>query len=768
MTTIKLILSYHKPDVLLKDDVLTPINAGRAASRALLDADDPNLRWLVENTLGDDTGDNISLKNSRYNEMTSVYWAWKNYDTLGNPDYVGFMHYRRHFQFSDGPHAQLEVTSLGTDDYLAGTLGYSPEKLVEIVSSCDLVYTRPLHRESMFEHYRQNHRVEDLHLAMAILRERFPDYAAAADEYLAGSQAIFCNMFIMPKELFFEYAEFMFGILLEMEVRADLQDRRMFVSEWLTGIFITAQLSRGANARTLPMVIAEGRHSVPVVVAASPSFVQPMSVTLTSLLENAGPNTSYHIYILVSEKYDPNVEAKILSLVGRYPGTEIHFVSIGNAFDEVEVSTDHLRVHTYFRLLIPSTLPQLARCIYLDSDVVVERDLTPLLRTVVDDKYIAGVHAAGYRTRTKEQAASAGLPSYENYVNAGVLLMNLDRMRKHGLEDRFMELAMRDLESDDQDVLNIACYDGIRILPLRFNLMTKYLPANKDEFFAYSGVPVTWSESEWSEAVRAPVVIHYADRRKPWADASVDFAERWWRYAMRSPFRDEIIGDHLDAAMTNAQEKIGYYRRTLVKSRAGRRRAERQVASLLQQPAVQELKKFREAVVAAARLDRALRDEKDRHAATKRLLKSVTGSYSFKVGRLLTSAPRKLRALVRAEAPVKATPPTATGAPASTPSPDRGSAGPQRQPERAASRRPEPAPLRKVLARVLPSSREQANRIARKQSALVKREQQKVATRQWRIEKSLASLERDVLDIRASLNDLAESRLQPTGVERRD
>lgn len=48
----------------------------------------------------DDIGDNITLHNAALNEMTSVYWFWKNYD-LDSLNYVGFNHYRRVFKPAD-------------------------------------------------------------------------------------------------------------------------------------------------------------------------------------------------------------------------------------------------------------------------------------------------------------------------------------------------------------------------------------------------------------------------------------------------------------------------------------------------------------------------------------------------------------------------------------------------------------------------------------------------------------------------------------------
>ena len=58
-------------------------------------------QWMLDNMIGDDTGDNISELNRNFNELTAIYWAWKNYDKLGNPDYIGLAHYRRFLAIYD-------------------------------------------------------------------------------------------------------------------------------------------------------------------------------------------------------------------------------------------------------------------------------------------------------------------------------------------------------------------------------------------------------------------------------------------------------------------------------------------------------------------------------------------------------------------------------------------------------------------------------------------------------------------------------------------
>ena len=69
---VKLLICYHKPAYLLKDNVMTPIHVGRANAKVRMGEENPDYQWLVNNMIGDDTGENISNKNDYYNEMPSV------------------------------------------------------------------------------------------------------------------------------------------------------------------------------------------------------------------------------------------------------------------------------------------------------------------------------------------------------------------------------------------------------------------------------------------------------------------------------------------------------------------------------------------------------------------------------------------------------------------------------------------------------------------------------------------------------------------------
>ena len=94
---IKILVTYHKNAPIVKNDIFMPIHIGAALKQ--------NDEEWCKDMLSDMSGDNISLLNSTYNELTAIYWAWKNYDKLGNPEYIGITHYRRFFIFKESKYA---------------------------------------------------------------------------------------------------------------------------------------------------------------------------------------------------------------------------------------------------------------------------------------------------------------------------------------------------------------------------------------------------------------------------------------------------------------------------------------------------------------------------------------------------------------------------------------------------------------------------------------------------------------------------------------
>lgn len=261
----KILIPYHAscalPDDILGSDVFLPVAVG---DKKMVDKD----------ALRDDIGENIAEKNPEYNELTAVYFAWKNYDKIGDPDYIGLNHYRRFFIYDDRKYAYYE-TKDGSD--LFQKIKYDKGVFYRFMTPYyDFIAPMPNKRRSVYDNFAAAHGKEDLDDALRIIREKFPWYALAAQEYVAGKAAYFYNAFLFKKETFFRYCEFLFGVLAELEkVRVG---GRMFVSEVLTGIFFTKLKNEGEKELRLPILF----------IGKKPSFSQSVAQTKKNFAKKEG------------------------------------------------------------------------------------------------------------------------------------------------------------------------------------------------------------------------------------------------------------------------------------------------------------------------------------------------------------------------------------------------------------------------------------------------------------------------------------------------
>lgn len=290
-------------------------------------------------------------------------------------------------------------------------------------------------------------------------------------------------------------------------------------------------------------------NRIPVALATDDTHVLPMSVTVASILANAAADTFYDIYIYTKNELPAQTAQLLLSFESAYPRCAIHL----NVFDEsplekAVVKVKHLGIANFYRLLLPGLLPELDKCIYLDTDTIVMADLAELFNLSLGDNYVAGVRAAGYRNseiEAKKYARSLRLPNLNEYINNGVMLINLSKMREDNVQDKMVKLTSKGFRSPCQDITNYVCYGRIKRLPLRYNFATKIMKPSEEAFFKNRGCKVCYSRAEYRDAVARPVVIHFANQNikgptKPWNKSGLHHADRWWKYARLSPLWPEV------------------------------------------------------------------------------------------------------------------------------------------------------------------------------------------------------------------------------------
>lgn len=223
----------HKPFEIPKDSKLYfPIHAGKNGKEGF-------------GIPGDDTGDNISNMNPYINELTAVYWIWKNDK---EHKYIGINHYRRYFSWK----GCFETTELVTED-----------TVVDLLEKCDVVIVDPLSlypdtvaetTEKIFE--------GDLGYIKAYERTRevlgrvHPDDVKHFDKVMNQYKFAACNVFIMKREFFDEYCEWLFGFILDAlnEWLKDVKDEKVnnraigFMGERMLAVWL-----KGHHVRVKPL-----------------------------------------------------------------------------------------------------------------------------------------------------------------------------------------------------------------------------------------------------------------------------------------------------------------------------------------------------------------------------------------------------------------------------------------------------------------------------------------------------------------------------------
>lgn len=177
----------------------------------------------------DNTGYNISNKNPNYNELTAIYWAWKN---LSDVDAIGLVHYRRFFSFSHKRNLNEVLDKAEVEKLLKRAPVVLPKKRDYII-------------ESNYSHYKHAHEIEPLNVTGTVISNEFPQYFKAFERVLNSRKAHMFNMFIMRKDYFDSYCEFLFRVLSSVENQIDIseystQEKRVFgyISELLMDVWI--------------------------------------------------------------------------------------------------------------------------------------------------------------------------------------------------------------------------------------------------------------------------------------------------------------------------------------------------------------------------------------------------------------------------------------------------------------------------------------------------------------------------------------------------
>lgn len=269
-------------------------------------------------------------------------------------------------------------------------------------------------------------------------------------------------------------------------------------------------------------------------------YASHAAVMLYSAVRNT-PEASFIIYYLHDPDFPEGARMRLhkaLSCFGHR--AELCFIAVSDELVDglplfPFMKNGAMRPVMWYRVFLPQLLPDEPKVLYLDCDTLVMQSLLPLWQTKIDDKALAAVtnpFSEGYRVNGRTWPDICGLSRNEDYFNTGVMLLNLDYFREHGLSSKVQEHGRANADwvrFGDQDSLVVMLH-ALRVpLHPRYNLMRIIImTSDSRRVFGHEAV---------SAAISAPSVLHFEGTTKPWVDPTAHpFGRAYTRYAKQMPW----------------------------------------------------------------------------------------------------------------------------------------------------------------------------------------------------------------------------------------
>ena len=594
---LKILLTYNNISDIFTNNIFLPIHTGREIST-------DKEKQFFEKILGDNTSDNISNKNKEYCELTAIYWAWKNYEEIGNPDYIGIMSSKRLLNINNNNIFEIP----GMNNETINSIGYFNNNIEMLLKKYDIflpeIYN--VHPESIDSHimnsysfYKRNHISEDLDNIINIINSEHKEYELDMNNYLNDTKSMFFHFFVMKKEIFFQYCEWLFSILFKYEtMRGDrreieeYQNRDIkYLSKILLNIFIRhyIRINNAENNVKYCKIVnvlqkideidfskvklgnkdvskinkqkVNYNNKINIVYSSDNNYAQHCCCSIASILLNSDDD-SYLNFIILDGGISEKNKNKIISLKNiKEFNIKFYDMKSVNFYDGFKLNREYISISTYYRLIMLNILDNdIDKLIYIDCDTIVETNIKKLWdidienysALVVDDE--CGI----------SQCLRLALPVKNRYFNAGILVLNISKLRESNFYNDCIKCYQDNEELitlQDQDILNIVLNGKCKYLDLNWNTNTRVYLGSNLKGFDTPHFKRYYSIEDSNNAKYNPYVIHYTDSIKPWnINCKKKIKNEYFEYLKFTKFSSFIIKYYFNKYIFNYYKDFKYLR----------------------------------------------------------------------------------------------------------------------------------------------------------------------------------------------------------------
>lgn len=511
-----------------------------------------------------------------------------NYLALDNckADVVGVMQYRRLLSLKN-INNEVKQNSIIHEKFMCNEKflkhGINHETISELTDKYDVI--RPIRVDvkelgvckNVLDFYLQREKIyntENFKNLIMILEDKYPKYKDIVSKALKMKTINSYNIFIMKKEFFVEYSEFVFNVIFALDDMVDKthtsyeQNKEYSIfAAFLLDIYCTS-LSEKKEVRIKEVPIVEFEHveieidykpafdknNITLVLASSDYYVPYLATMIKSIIDNASESNNYDINVLESAISKDN-KRLVKSMIEDKKNISIRFYNVNRKMDGINLKAGgHISVETYFRLLIPEIFINYSKVLFLDSDMTVHTDIAELFNENIKGYTVAAAYdqciAAFYNGSDKSFLPYCKnilkLEDHHDYFQAGVMLLNLDRFRERYTREEVFEIATsRQFTYVDQDIMNSLCRGEVKHLDLSWNVFPNM------GSYTHKFMP-NYLRKEYENARDNIKICHHTGPVKPWTNPCADYlmTYKFWSIARTTPFY-EVMTYRLNHAVSS-------------------------------------------------------------------------------------------------------------------------------------------------------------------------------------------------------------------------
>ena len=266
---------------------------------------------------------------------------------------------------------------------------------------------------------------------------------------------------------------------------------------------------------------------------------------MKSIMLNQNPTTFINFYILCSN-FSSEQKEVIDKICVEHKNCKIEYIDMGNKFEDFNIPKISYILWTkaiFYRVLLQDLIPKENKILYLDGDTLIYKDLTKLYNYNISDKFYIGMLEKGFiSSKLKNE-------TIDNFINTGVLLCNLEELRKENISQKFIQYYR-----DNNNTIIFPVNEALNYVSHEKNgyFDPEYVViAFCDEFDAfnyYSNSTLKINKTTVLKSYKDPYIYHLIIYEKPWKSipkknnkVCVDRFVRFYEMARKTDFYYKIL-----------------------------------------------------------------------------------------------------------------------------------------------------------------------------------------------------------------------------------